>query len=79
MRKKSRYLEFWLILGDDLGVEDRKAWPPTLPPDFAADASPTDPNVNTPAASVAIASFANWFSFFLRVQLIHARPQKRGE
>ena len=56
-----------LILGDDRGADGRKAWPPTLPPVFAADASWTEPSVNTPAASVTIASFANWFSFFLGI------------
>lgn len=62
----SNYLELLLILGEeDRGAEDRNAWPPTLPPLLAAEASSTVPRVNTPAANVTIANFANWFSFFL--------------
>lgn len=54
-----------MILGDeDLGAEDRNAWPPTRPPDLAADASSTEPSVNNPAASVTIANLATLFSFF---------------
>lgn len=59
------YLELLLALGAERGAADRNAWPPTLPPVLAADASPTEPRVNTPAASVTIASFANCFSFLL--------------
>ena len=55
-----------LILGDDRGAGDRKAWPPTLPPVFAADASSTDPNVKAPAANAIIANLANLLSFFLK-------------
>lgn len=57
------YLEL-LILGEERGAADLKAWPPILPPVLAADASWTDPSVNTPAASANIANFANLFSFF---------------
>jgi len=57
------YLEL-LILGEERGAADLKAWPPILPPVLAADASWTDPSVNTPAASATIANFANLFSFF---------------
>lgn len=45
-----------LILGTDRGADGRKAWPPTLPPVLAADASWTEPSVNTPAARVTTAS-----------------------
>ena len=59
------YLE--LTLGEEArGSAERKAWPPTRPPDGAAEAwSPTDPSVKTPAANVTIASFANSFSTLL--------------
>lgn len=51
------YLE--LLLGAETrGPDERKACPPTLPPLLAADASPTEPNVRTPAASVTTANFA---------------------
>lgn len=61
-----RYLELLLlILGEEgRGADDLKDWPPILPPVLAADASWTDPNVNTPAATAIIANFPNLFSFF---------------
>lgn len=62
------YLEL-LILGEEeeerAEEEDLKAWPPTRPPDLAADAGSTDPSVNTPAANATSANFANLFSFLL--------------
>lgn len=54
-----------LIRGPDtLGAADRKAWPPILPPDFAATADSTDPSVSVPAANATIASLANFTSPF---------------
>lgn len=57
-----------LILGAAARGAGRKAWPPTLPPVLAAEASWTDPSVNTPAANVTTASFANWFVLLLYSQ-----------
>jgi len=60
----SPYLEL-LILGEERGADDLKAWPPILPPVLAADASWTDPSVSTPAATATSANFANLFSCLL--------------
>lgn len=69
LRKKEKYLEL-LTLGDEArgaadGAEERKAWPPILPPDLAAAAGSTV--VNTPAANAIIPILAN--SFFLHTPL----------
>lgn len=70
------YLEL-LILGEEARGAERNAWPPILPPVFAAMASLMGASVKIPAANVAIANFTNRSSFFASSSLCQSKDQTR--
>lgn len=66
-----------LILGEEARGAERNAWPPILPPVFAAMASLMGASVKIPAANVAIANFTNRSSFFASSSLCQSKDQTR--